>query len=186
MIDVHKSNDLRMGFFPTTILKNLDMHARRIVLAEMRSDLDCIVGHCIVPDKSTDETDDDGWRRCIRVGCTDRACRVRESRGRDEVKDERKALDWSANIITHNLVNHKNEDGCFPSENESLNSRNQVVFYTLLSDAIHEFFRHRTEVYRQRLWEWFRVGRTCHVSSSLMDAGTSAIIRNMSFVEPTL
>jgi len=40
-----------------------------------------------------------------------------------------------------------------------------VFFYTVLRDAIHEFFRHRAEVYRQSLWELFRVGRTSHVSS---------------------
>ena len=31
---------------------------------------------------------------------------------------------------------------------------------TVLRDAIHEFFRHRAETYRQRLRELFRVGRT--------------------------
>ena len=30
----------------------------------------------------------------------------------------------------------------------------------VLRDAIHEFFRHRAETYRQRLRELFRVGRT--------------------------
>ena len=81
-----------MGCFSATILKNLCMHARRVVSAQMRSDLDCAMDHVIVPDKSADETDDDDRRR-NRVGYTDRACRVRVSGGQNEAKNERNAMD---------------------------------------------------------------------------------------------
>jgi hypothetical protein len=75
------------------ILKNLHIHARWVVLAEMRSDLDRAVDHVIVPDQSADETDDDDWRRRNHVGRTERACGVGVSGGRDEAKSKRKATD---------------------------------------------------------------------------------------------
>ena len=71
------------------ILKNLDIDARWIVLAQMGSDLDRAVDHVIVPDKSADKTDDNNGRRCSRVGRADKACRVRVSGGRDEAKNKR-------------------------------------------------------------------------------------------------
>ena len=49
--------------------------------------------YVIVPDKSADETDDDDWRRRNHVGCTDRACGIRVSDGRNEAKNERNAMD---------------------------------------------------------------------------------------------
>ena len=82
-----------MGVFPATILKNLYLHARWVVVAEMRSDLDGTVDHGIVPDKSADETDDDDWRCRSRVGCSDRAGRVPVSDGRDEAENKRDTTD---------------------------------------------------------------------------------------------
>jgi hypothetical protein len=45
----------------------------------------------------------------------------------------------------------------------------------LLRDAIHEFFRHRTERYRQRLRELFRVGRTSLVIGLIALAAAIAL-----------
>ena len=91
VVDVHKSNDFRVGCFSATILKHLYMHARRVVLAQVRRDLDRAVDHGIVPYKSADETDDDDWRRRNSVGRIDRACRLRVSGDRGEAKNERNA-----------------------------------------------------------------------------------------------
>jgi len=44
----------------------------------------------------------------------------------------------------------------------------------VLRDAIHEFFRHRAETYRQRLRELFRVGRTSLVIGLVALAGAIA------------
>jgi hypothetical protein len=82
-----------VGFFPATILKNLYIHSRRIVVAEMSSDLDGAVDHGIVLDESADETDDDDWRCRNSVGCTDRACRAPVRDGRDEAKNKRDTTD---------------------------------------------------------------------------------------------
>ena len=75
------------------ILNNLHMYARWVVLAQMHTDLDSAMDHVIVPDKSTDESDDDDWRRRDSRGCTDRACRARASDGRDEAKNKRNNAD---------------------------------------------------------------------------------------------
>jgi len=75
------------------VLQNLYMHAPRIILAQMRSDLDLAVGHGIVLDKSADETDDDDRRRRKSIGCTDRACRIGMSGGSDEGKDKGNTTD---------------------------------------------------------------------------------------------
>src|SRR5215471_13853896 len=45
----------------------------------------------------------------------------------------------------------------------------------VLRDAIHEFFRHRAEAYRQRLRELFRVGRTSLAIGLLALAGAIAL-----------
>jgi hypothetical protein len=45
----------------------------------------------------------------------------------------------------------------------------------VLRDAIHEFFKHRAEAYRQRLRELFRVGRTSLVIGLLALAGAIAL-----------
>src|SRR5215472_6436 len=45
----------------------------------------------------------------------------------------------------------------------------------VLRDAIHEFFRHRAEAYRQRLRELFRVGRTSLLIGLLALAGAIAL-----------
>jgi hypothetical protein len=45
----------------------------------------------------------------------------------------------------------------------------------LLRDAIHEFFRHRAERYRQRLRELFRVGRTSLVIGLIALAAAIAL-----------
>ena len=45
----------------------------------------------------------------------------------------------------------------------------------VLGDAIHEFFRHRAEAYRQRLRELFRVGRTSLAIGLLALAGAIAL-----------
>ncbi len=82
-----------MGVFPATILKNLYLHARWIVVAEMRSDLDGAVDHGVVPDKSADEADDDDWCCRNRIGGTDSECRVRMSDGRDEAENKRDTTD---------------------------------------------------------------------------------------------
>jgi hypothetical protein len=71
------------------ILNNLNMHAGWVVVAQMRTDLDRAMDHVTVPDKSTDESDDDEWRRRDSGGCTSRAGRARASDGRDEAKNKR-------------------------------------------------------------------------------------------------
>jgi hypothetical protein len=88
-VGVHKLNDFRVGFFPVMILNNVHMYARWVVLAQMRTDLDRAMDHVIVPDKSTDESDDDDWHCRDSRGCTDRACGARASDGRDEAKNKR-------------------------------------------------------------------------------------------------
>lgn len=45
----------------------------------------------------------------------------------------------------------------------------------VLRDAIHEFFRHRGEMYRQRLRELFRLGRTSLVIGVVVLAGAIAL-----------
>ena len=45
----------------------------------------------------------------------------------------------------------------------------------VLRDAIHEFFRHRAEIYRQRLRELFRLGRTSLVIGLVALAGAIAL-----------
>ena len=45
----------------------------------------------------------------------------------------------------------------------------------VLRDAIHEFFRHRAEIYRQRLRELFRLGRTSLAIGLVALAGAIAI-----------
>ena len=45
----------------------------------------------------------------------------------------------------------------------------------VLRDAIHEFFRHRAEAYRQRLRELFRVGRTILAIGLVALAGAIAL-----------
>ena len=45
----------------------------------------------------------------------------------------------------------------------------------VLRDAIHEFFRHRAEAYRQQLRELFRVGRTSLAIGLLALAGAIAL-----------
>ena len=45
----------------------------------------------------------------------------------------------------------------------------------VLRDAIHEFFKHRAETYRQRLRELFRVGRTSLVIGLVALAGAIAL-----------
>lgn len=93
-IGVDQSNDVRVSFFPATILENLHIYARWVVLAQMRSDLDRAMDHVVVPDKSADETDDDDRiRRRNRFGGT---CRTRDPRvsGRcDEAENKRNATD---------------------------------------------------------------------------------------------
>ncbi len=82
-----------MGCFSATILKNLYLHARWAVVAQMRSELDGAVDHVIAADKSADEADDDDWRRRDRAGCTDRVGRIPAREGRDEAKDEPNTTD---------------------------------------------------------------------------------------------
>ena len=45
----------------------------------------------------------------------------------------------------------------------------------ILRDAIHEFFRHRAEIYRRRLRELFRVGRTSLLIGLITLAGAIAL-----------
>lgn len=71
------------------ILNDLHMYARWVVLAQMRTDLDRAMDHVIVPDKSSDESDDDDWRRRDNRGCTDSACGTRASYGGDDAKNKR-------------------------------------------------------------------------------------------------
>jgi hypothetical protein len=100
------------------VLKSLRIYARGVGLAQVRSDLDRTMDHGIVFDKSANETNDDEWRdnhRCHRhtVCCADKACRDRVSGGRDKAKNDRNIADRSADVVTHNLLNHNNiKDGC--------------------------------------------------------------------------
>jgi hypothetical protein len=82
-----------VGRFSVTILKNLYLHTRWAVLAQVRSELDGAVDRVIAADKSADETDYDDWRGRSRAGCIDRARRIRVSGSRDKAKDERNTTD---------------------------------------------------------------------------------------------
>jgi hypothetical protein len=82
-----------VGCFSVTILKNLYLHARWAVVAQMRSELDGAVDHVIAADKSAGETDDDDGRRRNRAGYTDRPWRVPAREGRDKAKNKRNTTD---------------------------------------------------------------------------------------------
>jgi len=84
-----------MSFFPLTILEDLHIHPRWVVLAQMRSDLDRAMDHVIVPDKSADKADDDDGRRGNRdrAGRADRARRDGSGEGGDEAENTRNATD---------------------------------------------------------------------------------------------
>jgi hypothetical protein len=66
------------------ILENLHIHARRVVVPQMRRDLDSAVDHVIVPDKAAYETDDDDWPRRNWVGCIWRTRHPGAGGGKDD------------------------------------------------------------------------------------------------------
>ena len=73
-VGVQEPPDFLVGALAAVIFKNLHIHTRRVFFSDACSELDRAMDEVIMPDESTDKTDDDGRRAWLRAG-RGRSCR---------------------------------------------------------------------------------------------------------------